>query len=289
MNPVLGSIIENLRSIEIIYEPTVPVFNEDKSPTGDSKEYSVKEFIQSYLTNEYRVLKGIIFALQGKSANIDNVVLAPNHPRLITPKRQLILAEGVFCAVEVKPDITSLGKKSEFERALKQMKSVKSLNREIKRPNLEILGKPRKPAYFDKIPAIIFSNKSADFMKIIVHLSNKVNSGELKGDELPDLIFSVEKGVLFYCPHFKFTHYYNLLKEDQKPQFEQETFMYISSDEKHNNLLLFLILLLNFDQPYIPLDDFFIKKYLDLRDIELKFQFVPLRLNKLNSSITHET
>lgn len=125
MNAVIGSILENLRSIKIIFEPTEAIFRGDRTNTGDSKEYSVKEFVESYLTADFKVKKGKIYSLDQESANIDCVVLAPNHPRLITPKREVILAEGVFCAIEVKPDIKSLSAKSEFNRSLDQIKSVK--------------------------------------------------------------------------------------------------------------------------------------------------------------------
>lgn len=287
MNAVIGSIIENLRSIQIIYEPTVDIFKGDRTNTGDSKELSVNDFIQSYLTTDYRVKKGKIYSLDSESANIDCVVLAPNHPNLITPKREVILAEGVFCAVEVKPDIASLSKTSEFVRSIKQIKSIKNLNREVTKLNLKSLGKQSKPAYFDKIPAVIFSKKSADFDKIIEYFREKVGSGELKNDELPDIIFSIENGVLFYCPHFKHTSYYNMLNEPQKLLFEGATFMQVSSKEKeeHINLLIFLIMFLNLEKPHIPISDFFIKKYLQTKNIKTEYKFSELDKSKTENII----
>ncbi|WP_157209291.1 DUF6602 domain-containing protein [Mariniflexile maritimum] len=278
MNAVIGSIIENLRSIQIIYEPTVEIFKGDRTNTGDSKEISVNEFIQSYLTNDYRVKKGKIYSLDSESANIDCVVLAPNHPNLITPKREVILAEGVFCAIEVKPDITSLSKTSEFVRSTKQIKSIKNLNRKVDRLNLKILGNVEKPAYFDKIPAVLFSKKSADFNKIIEHFRHKVKAEELKKDELPDIIFSIENGVLFYCPHFKHTSYYKMLSEPQKLLFADATFMQVSSQDKeeHINLLIFLIMLLNLEKPHIPISDFFIKQYLQNKNFKTNYKFMTL-------------
>jgi len=105
-NAVIGSLFENLDQIELIYKETYAPFKKDKGNTGDSKEYSIQEFIAAYLTNEYRIEKGSIFSLNGaQSNNIDCVILAPNHPMLTTPKRKIILAEGVFAAVEVKPEL----------------------------------------------------------------------------------------------------------------------------------------------------------------------------------------
>ncbi|WP_396637246.1 DUF6602 domain-containing protein [Maribacter sp. R77961] len=278
MNAVIGSIIENLRSIQIIYEPTVEIFKGDRTNTGDSKEISVNEFIQSYLTNDYRVKKGKIYSLDSESANIDCVVLAPNHPNLITPKREVILAEGVFCAVEVKPDISSLSKTSEFVRSTIQIKSIKNLNRKIDRLNLKILGNKDKPVYFNKIPAVVFSKKSASFDKIIEHFRERVKTDELKKDELPDIIFSIENGVLFYCPHFKHTTYYNMLNEPQKLLFDEATFMQVCSkeNEEHINLLIFLMMFLNLEKPHIPISDFFIKQYFQNLNFKTDYKFVCL-------------
>ncbi len=46
------------------------------------KEYSVNDFIASYLTQDYNVKKGKIYSLTRENNNIDCVVLAPNHPKL---------------------------------------------------------------------------------------------------------------------------------------------------------------------------------------------------------------
>ncbi|MDF0716964.1 hypothetical protein PY092_12450 [Muricauda sp. 334s03] len=282
MNAVIGSIVENLRTIKIVYEPTLEIFKGDRTNTGDAKEYTVNDFVQSYLTNDYKVKKGKIYSLESESANIDCVVLAPNHPSLMTPIREIILAEGVFCAIEVKPDISSLAKKSEFSRGLNQIKTVKNLKRKISKIETKIGKTNPKPDYFNKIPAAIFSQKSADFPKIIEHLRKKVENKELKIDELPDLIFSIDKGVLFYCPFFKHTHYYNNLDEVQKLMFDEAAFMHIHSEDKHIHLILFLIVVLNFEKPFTPMTDFFIKKYLNMTDIKIRFEFTPLNLDKLN-------
>jgi len=115
MNAVHGSIIENLRYVEIVYEETVEVFKKDRTNTSDSKEVTVKQFIRSYLPSDYQVMsKSKIYSRNSETKNIDCVVLAPNHPKLITPKRLVVLAEGVYSAIEVKPDISTLTDNSEL-------------------------------------------------------------------------------------------------------------------------------------------------------------------------------
>src|ERR1035437_672655 len=87
-NPVLGSLLENLDFIEIIFKETHDAFKNDRQNTGDSKEYTVQEFIECYLTNDFRIKKGSIYSKDSHSNNIDCVILAPNHPILTTPKRR---------------------------------------------------------------------------------------------------------------------------------------------------------------------------------------------------------
>ena len=45
MNAVFGSILENLKAIEIVDDSTVEVFRSDRTFTGDSKEVTVQQFI----------------------------------------------------------------------------------------------------------------------------------------------------------------------------------------------------------------------------------------------------
>src|SRR5690606_27161646 len=122
----------------------------------------------------------------------------------------------------------------------------------------------------------------ADFNKIIEHFRQKVKSKELAEDELPDIIFSIENGVLFYCPHFKHTSYYNMLSEPQKLLFADATFMQVSSQDKeeHINLLIFLIMLLNLEKPHIPISDFFIKQYLQNKNFKTNYKFMTLEEEK---------
>ena len=50
MNAVFGTILENLRAIEIVEISTIPVFTKDRTNTGDSKELTVSQFIERYFT-----------------------------------------------------------------------------------------------------------------------------------------------------------------------------------------------------------------------------------------------
>ncbi len=192
MSVIIDAIRENLRNIKVIFEPTENSFLKDTKQTGDAREVTVKEFLECFFPSSYRVKKGLIYSLDSFSQEIDCVLLAPNHPRLITPIREVIIAEGVHAAIEIKPDITTLTDKSEFKRGLKQIKTVKNLNRKV-----AFLPTNDFPP-IHKIPCIIFSNKSRNHIEIVNYMANLVLTSEFQPEEFPDLIVSLDNGILFH-------------------------------------------------------------------------------------------
>lgn len=207
MNIVVASLEENLRKIKLVAEPTVEGFTHDRANTGDARELTVQDFIASYLTGDFQIKKrSPINGQHGSSQNIDCVVLYPNHPRLITPVREVIIAEGVYAAIEVKPDIATLTAGSEFTRGIKQLQTVKQIKRTSDDINLHSLtGEPKRSAYFDTIPTVIFSFKSQELIKVINYIRTLIEGKTISPFELPDIIISIDKGILFYCPHIKET------------------------------------------------------------------------------------
>ncbi|RAK21750.1 hypothetical protein B0I03_105183 [Flavobacterium aquaticum] len=280
MNAVFGTILENLRAIEIVEISTIPVFTKDRTNTGDSKELTVSQFIERYLPADYKVKKGIIYSLDGASKNIDCVVLAPNHPALNTPIREVILAEGVYAAIEVKPDITVLTDKSEFNRGLSQIKSVKKLSRETDILDFnQFTNKAKKSDYYKKIPSIIFSHKSAEPKKTIEFIQKKVENGEYKIDELPDLIVSLDNGVIMYTPDFSSNSISKDLPNELKSVFGEYVFTHFETKSKEETLALFLVLFLGLTPPTMLISKFIITDY--LRKIDIKFikKFYPIFLD----------
>lgn len=77
INPILASIEENLHHVEIIFQPTNAAFKQDRENTGNSKELTVKEFLEAYLDRSYTIQKGKIYRLHGAPNSIDCVVLGP--------------------------------------------------------------------------------------------------------------------------------------------------------------------------------------------------------------------
>lgn len=266
-NAVIGTLLENLDLIEIIFKPTHEPFQNDKGNTGDAKEYSVQDFIGSYLTNEYRIQKGCIYNKTTHSNNIDCVILAPNHPVLTTPKRSVILAEGVYAAVEIKPDIYD---KNEFSRGLEQVKSIKSLERKTYLPELtNLLGTEPAPDFAKKIPCILFSNKSLKPQDTVDFLKGKLASGELTIYDLPDMILTLDNGLYVFSPDIKRTPFGNwFLKNTQG--FTETTLLHFCETTKAQTLTLFLLHLLNLPSPILKTSDFILNEYIqEIEDIKI--------------------
>lgn len=268
MNAVIGAIIENMQQIKIVFEPTPEAFVKDTKHTGDIKEVTVKEFLESFLPNSFAVKKGPIFNLDTTSQEIDCVILAPNHPKLITPKREVILAEGVFAAVEVKPDISTLTEKSEFHRALVQIQSVKRLKRDLQ----VLFTEGDVPDEILRIPCVIFSNKSRSALSTIEYMKECVANGTFDSKELPDLIVSLDKGIIFHSKYIEKTLFNNWVKQ-QSNLHNGEKYIYLKTTEA-TTLSMFLLILLCFREPEPPLYDHIIKEYIKQGIGKLEFEVI---------------
>lgn len=266
-NAVIGTLLENLDFIEIIFKPTHEPFQNDKGNTGDAKEYTVQDFISSYLTNEYRIQKGCIYNKTSHSNNIDCVILAPNHPKLTTPKRSVILAEGVYAAVEIKPDIYD---KNEFSRGLEQIKSIKALERKTYVPELtNLFGTEPTPEFAKKIPCILFSNKSLKPQDTVDFLKAKLATGELTIYDLPDMILTLDNGLFVFSPDIKRIPFGNWFLSNTNG-FTETTLLHFCETTKAQTLTLFLLHLLNLPSPILQTSDFILNEYIqEIKDIKI--------------------
>lgn len=253
MSVIIDAIRENLRKIKIIFEPTESSFLKDTKQTGDAREVTVKEFLECFFPDSYRIKKGLIYSLDSVSQEIDCVLLAPNHPRLVTPVREVIIAGGVHAAIEIKPEITTLTEGSEFKRGLRQIRTVKNLNREI-----GVLPTGYIPADH-KIPCVIFSNKSRKYLDIVNYMVNLVADSTFQPDEFPDLIVSLDNGILFHTPYASKSIFQNFIGQ-QKPNHSERVFLHFPYSE--NTLALFLLILYAFTPPEPYIADPILKKYL---------------------------
>ena len=207
MNAAIGAISENLDQIRLIFDKTKAIFSKDTQKTGDTRETSVAEFLESFFPITYTVKKGKIYSIDSESQEIDCVILHSIHPRLLTPKREVILAEGVYAAIEVKPDIKTLTKRSEFHRGLKQVQSVKRLQRKL--PTLFTEGKV--PESRHRIPSVIFAKAARSIEDTLIYIEEQINEKTLTPIEIPDLIVVLDQYILFHFEYLQYLH-----KEDSR-------------------------------------------------------------------------
>jgi len=277
-NPVITSLEENLRHIKVVAEPTVGGFTSDRVNTGDFRELTVQQFIASYLTSDYQIKKGSIYSKNATSNNIDCVVLFPNHPKLNTPIREVIIAEGVYSAIEVKPDIATLTENSEFHRGLLQIQSVKKIERQRVQLNLSALGgRTRQSDYFDKIPGIIFSFKSQQLSNVISYLRKVYVEKVVSETELPDIIISIDKGIIFYCPLIRETIFKTYL--DHLCSAYPDKVIVEIPEIGTTQLIWFLRLFLALPKPSLTLATSIIYDYLEIEG-NANLLFHPLDLNE---------
>ena len=258
-NPIIDALYEYMDEFNLKFGDTKETFKKARLSTSDRKEEIVKDFFASFFPVGYEFSRGEIFDYYSISNSIDCVIKTPEHPRLKTPMRpEIILAEGVYAAIEIKPDISTLTDRGEFNRALKQCKTVKKLKRNFTNSKLEKMDKTKS---YQKIPFIIFSKKSTDIEKTLEFIISKIENKNLKTDEIPDVVFSLDGWLIYHTTNiptslFKPTFIKEKISEDNK-----SVFMLFKG--KTNDLLCMLLLIL-FEFPghgYI-LNDYIVNEYL---------------------------
>lgn len=258
-NPILDAIIEYIDDFNLKFAETKETFKKARLSTSDRKEQCVAEFFLNMLPSGYSIKRGEIFDYSTISNSIDCVILTPNHPKLKTPMRpEIILAEGVLAAIEVKPDIASLTQRSELFRGLKQADSVKKLSRNISRRHIDILD---PCGYYKKIPFILFSKKSGDVEETLNFIVNCVNDGKLCTENLPDIIFSLDGWLIYHTCSLKTSIFEPTFKKEKIPDTCNNAFMLFKGENQYLICILLLILF-HFVSPNTLLDDFIIKDYI---------------------------
>lgn len=262
MNAAYASIVENLRAIKIVLEDTPSPFVTDRIQTGNGREFTIQEFVSRYFPTTYSVKKGPIYSLTSHSNEIDCVILAPNHPVLTTPIREVIISEGVHAAIELKPDISNLSdeKGTEIKRALSQVQSVKRLHRNISRVVLKSIGQKQPNEYFNKIPTFLFAFKSKPATELITFIIKQVQNGVYEFEDFPDFIVTLDNGILFYTPFAHECMFKDLLDENFS-SFPESLFLHFHLNQEET-LAMFLIALYSVNPPELLISEFILKNYL---------------------------
>lgn len=258
-NPIFDAILEYIDDFNIKFSETKDTFKKARLSTSDRKEQCVQDFILSFLPNGYSVKRGEIFDYTSISNSIDCVILTPNHPQLKTPMRpEIIIAEGVHAAVEVKPDISTLTKRGELYRALKQSASVKKLKRNIsfsQIDNIDLHGA------YKKIPFIVFSKKSKDIEETLEFILKCQEDGDFCKEELPDVIFSLDGWLLYHTTNLQTSLFFPTFEQEGISAETSNLFMLFKGESSYLVCIL-LLLLFKFVGPDNIINDFIVKDYI---------------------------
>ena len=160
---------------------------------SDFRENAFRDFVARFFPHPYRITKGKIrdsFS-DSPSLSIDCIVVNPQHPNLLDSqgKFQLLLADGVDHAIEVKPDISVA---EELHRGLKQGVSVKRLTRF--HCNLLVRGDDKE--FAKKVPFLIYTHKSKSPLETCEHVVQWYSENETPLIEQLDFIVINDVGII---------------------------------------------------------------------------------------------
>lgn len=180
---------------------------------SDRREAAVKKLLGKYFPFPFRIAKGNISDSYGnRSASIDCIILNPEHPYTVSDdeKFSAILADGVDFAIEVKPDLTKV---DEINRALNQLKTVKSLTRVkdglLFKSNISQCAKDNAK----KIPSFVFADKSyVDIRYLVEKIVEYYEQNTIKKEVQFDCIVINGRCLIF---NSRIDSYFNLSNECQ--------------------------------------------------------------------------
>ncbi|WP_342543317.1 DUF6602 domain-containing protein [Paenisporosarcina sp. FSL H8-0542] len=168
---------------------------------ADFREIHFQALIKKFFPTPYRTTKGkIIDSFNKTSASLDCLVLNPMHPHTeVLAKFELIFAEGVDVAIEVKPNIQDT---SELVRGLKQIISVKKLKRSSSALSNKDVSDCMKD-WASTIPTFLYTMKAkSDINKTIYEIHDYYVKNNTPLKEQFDFIVIHDKGILsnYKCP-----------------------------------------------------------------------------------------
>ncbi len=129
MNRLLELLKAEALEFESIFRKASLLGSGTPQEISDFRENFFSAFVSKYFPFPHKVTKAQIIDSYGKiSDSIDCVVINPNHPHIVGPngKFDIVLADGVDVAIELKPDISN---KTELIRGLDQVRTIKQLRR----------------------------------------------------------------------------------------------------------------------------------------------------------------
>jgi hypothetical protein len=161
---------------------------------GKKRELIFSDFLQEYLQPGYRTGNGEIIDQEGnRSGQVDVVVRNPFHPvsKRAPEEPELFLVEGVFCAFDVKSDLN----RSELERGIEQIRSIKRLTKNIPAGS-QFYGSPYDTIMMNKIHCGLFGFDSPSIPALKKAIDDINEDHGIKLDEQLDMVAVLDKGLI---------------------------------------------------------------------------------------------
>lgn len=168
MDKLLDILTRESKTITEEFDKASTIGEGTPQEVSEFRENAFRSFISRFYPSPYKITKGKIHDsfMEKPSASIDCLIVNPAHPNMIDSqgKFQLLLADGIDIAIELKPDTYNL---EELYRGLRQGISVKELRR-IKGPILSFKAPSHLLEYSRQIPFFIFTTKTRKTIEELV-------------------------------------------------------------------------------------------------------------------------
>ena len=207
--PIVERLLKHLRRLsrDLIEDYEDGLQSGTSEAVADYRETFVKEVLGRFFPRTYRVSKGPIFdSFDGRSQSIDCVVCAPNHPLFLDAlgRNTTLLADGVHCAVEVKPDLRDLPgdfgesrkREPEIVRGLNQVRTVKRLQRTAVGLAPVVKHSERLRDYARRVPTHIYAVESAPIDQLAKYIADFYEHRAVPLAEQVDLVVVLNRGVV---------------------------------------------------------------------------------------------
>jgi hypothetical protein len=173
---------------------------------AEARESALRGVVQRFFPEPYKVSKGAIYDTHGgRSASIDCVVCSPNHPYLLGEdgRLEILLADAVHAAIELKPDLTDLpadygaARKSppELIRGLGQISSVKALRRSR---SAYLVGSPsaERRDYAQRCPSYLVAKETSDIARLGQYIADYYVRRGVSPSLQVDVVLVLRQGLL---------------------------------------------------------------------------------------------
>jgi len=190
---------------EILNEVSSGLQSGSPEAVATNREGVLSEILSRFFPRTYDVAKGKIYDPHGGiSDSIDVVVLAGNHPKFRNARGQIeiLLADGVHSAIELKPVLTDLptfdsvrAQAPEIWTGLNQIRSVKLLRR-VRSPLFTNSQSVELDDYSRRVPSYLVTAKAPPASELAEYIARYYEHHEIPPSEQVDCVAILGGGLI---------------------------------------------------------------------------------------------